>query len=166
MLIILQNHRLSFSQICFVTFLLFSYPPREPPFIQQSSSSSIFSRTIFYPSINLMFSDLSQFLLLHIIRAGIIYINIQSISHFQPYNTLPRSVFLSFPQPPQIPFMMPAVLSLSATEIENSTPPPPPQKSLPFSNLLLIALGSPPLNNQSTDTFFLSDFPHALSPLL
>ena len=122
MLIILQNHRLSFSQIC-MSSSSFSYHPREPPFIQQSSSSSIFSRTIFYPTINLMFSDLSQFLLLHIIRAGIIYIYFQSIPHFQPYNTLPRSVFLSFPQPPQIPFMMPAVLSLSATEIENSTPP-------------------------------------------
>ena len=52
--------------------------------------------------------------------------------------------------------MMPAVLSLSATEIENSFPPQ--KKSLPFSNLLLIALGSPPLNNQSTDTFFLRHF--------
>ena len=86
MLIILQNHRLSFSQIC-MSSSSFSYPPREPPFIQQSSSSSIFSRTIFYPTINLMFSDLSQFLLLHIIRAGIIYIYFQSIPHFQPYNT-------------------------------------------------------------------------------
>ena len=94
MLIILQNHRLSFSQIC-MSSSSFSYPPREPPFIQQSSSSSIFSRTIFYPTINLMFSDLSQFLLLHIIRAGIIYIYFQSIPHFQPYNTMLKHIFNS-----------------------------------------------------------------------
>ena len=59
--------------------------------------------------------------------------------------------------------MMPAVLSLSATEIEHS----PPKKSLPFSNFLLIALGSPPLNNQSTDTFLLSHFStHLITPPL
>ena len=79
--------------------LLFSMILKTPIWLvhlaaNQSSVMSIpISRTIFYPSINLMFSDLSQFLLLHIIRAGIIYIYIQSISHFQPYNTLPRSVF-------------------------------------------------------------------------
>ena len=157
MLIILQNHRLSFTQIC-MSSSSFSYHLREPPFIQQSSSSSIFSRTIFYPSINLMFSDLSQFLLLHIIRAGIIYIypvhfTFSAIQHSSPFR------FFKFPSTSPNSFYDTAVLSLSATEIENSTPPPPPKKkSLPFSNLLLIALGSPPLNNQSTDTFFLSDF--------
>ena len=76
-------------------------------------------------------------------------------SPFQPYNTLSSSVFLSFPQPSQIPDMMPAVPSLSATELKNSLS----LKNLSFlSNLRLIALGSPSLNNQSTDTFFLSDF--------
>ena len=102
--------------------------------------------------INLMFSVLSQSHLLHIIRACIIYMSSPATQHSSPFR------FLSFPQPSQIPFMSPTVRSLSATEIGKFPPP----KISPFFTLLLIALGSPPPNNQSTDPFFLSEFFHTL----
>ena len=99
-----------------------------------------------------MFSVLSQSHLLHIIRACIIYMSSPATQHSSPFR------FLSFPQPSQIPFMSPTVRSLSATEIGKFPPP----KISPFFILLLIALGSPPPNNQSTDPFFLSEFFHTL----
>ena len=117
MLIILQNHSFEFHTkiACHSPF---SVIIRERLLLSNNQAHLLYSVEPYFINQSINFSDLSQFLLLHKI-----------ITYIQSIPVKQNSSPFRFPQSSQIPCMMAAVTSLSATKIEKF---PPPQKISPF----------------------------------